>query len=77
MVLIKQTISLSSNYNFSWQKRVQDFFLETIKEENTILVPDDILKEANATRFNLLPQKFRIRYIKELEGFGCGWRTEI
>jgi hypothetical protein len=34
-----------------------------------VLVPNDILQEANAATLNLLPQKSKDRYIKELEKF--------
>jgi hypothetical protein len=34
-----------------------------------VLVPEDILQEAKAATFNLLPQKSKEKYIKELETF--------
>lgn len=40
-----------------------------MEEQNDIVLPDDILEEANAATYNLLPQKSKNRYINELEKF--------
>jgi hypothetical protein len=41
-----------------------------------VLVPKDILQEANAATLNLLPQKSKDRYIKEFEKFRS-WMKNI
>jgi hypothetical protein len=38
-------------------------------------VPDDVLEEASAARYQTLPKKSKLRYEKELEKF-TQWQTE-
>lgn len=49
---------------------VKNFFSENCGTEvNDDNVPVGILNEANATTFYILPEKFKGRYLKEMEKF--------
>jgi hypothetical protein len=40
-----------------------------MEQQNGFIIPDDILEEADAATFNLLPAKSKERYLKLLEKF--------
>jgi hypothetical protein len=47
-----------------------------MEQQNGLIVPDDILKEADAATFNLLPAKSKERYLNVLEKFRDWMRTK-
>jgi hypothetical protein len=38
-------------------------------DDEELCVPDDVLEEASASRYQMLPKKSKLRYQKELEKF--------
>lgn len=47
-----------------------------MEQQNDFIVPDDILEEADAVTFNLLPAKSKERYLNVLEKFRNWMRTK-
>jgi hypothetical protein len=45
-------------------------------DDEEFYVPDDILEEASAAKYQMVPTKSQLRYQKELEIF-TQWQTEI
>jgi hypothetical protein len=45
-------------------------------DDEEFCVPDDVLEEANAAKYQMVPTKSKLRYQKELEIF-TQWQTEI
>jgi hypothetical protein len=43
-------------------------------DDEELYVPDDILEEASAARYQMLPKKSHLRYQKELEKFTSEWK---
>jgi hypothetical protein len=43
-------------------------------DDEELYVPDDILEEASAARYQILPKKSQLRYQKELEKFTSEWK---
>jgi hypothetical protein len=45
-------------------------------DDEEFCVPDDVLEEASAAKYQMVPTKSKLRYQKELEIF-TQWQTEI
>jgi hypothetical protein len=45
-------------------------------DDEEFCVPDDVLEEASAAKYQMVPTKSKLRYPKELEIF-TQWQTEI
>jgi hypothetical protein len=45
-------------------------------DDEKFCVPDDVLEEASAAKYQMVPTKSKLRYQKELEIF-TQWQTEI
>jgi hypothetical protein len=45
-------------------------------DDEEFCVPDDVLEEASAAKYQMVPTKSQLRYQKELETF-TQWQTEI
>jgi hypothetical protein len=45
-------------------------------DDEEFCVPDDVLEEASAAKYQMVPTKSQLRYQKELEIF-TQWQTEI
>jgi hypothetical protein len=45
-------------------------------DDEEFCVPDDVLEEASAAKYQMVPTKLKLRYQKELEIF-TQWQTEI
>jgi hypothetical protein len=45
-------------------------------DDKEFCVPDDVLEEASAAKYQMVPTKSKLRYQKELEIF-TQWQTEI
>jgi hypothetical protein len=44
-------------------------------DDEEFYVPDDVMEEASATKYHMVPTKSKLRYQKELEIF-TQWQTE-
>jgi hypothetical protein len=60
----------SGRCNSSEQKHVVEM------DDEEFCVPDDVLEEASAAKYQMVPTKSKLRYQKELEIF-TQWQTEI
>jgi hypothetical protein len=45
-------------------------------DDEEFCVPDDVLEEASAAKYQMVPMKSKLRYQEELEIF-TQWQTEI
>jgi hypothetical protein len=50
--------------------------LHSQMDDEEFCVPDDVLEEASAAKYQMVPTKSKLRYQKELEIF-TQWQTEI
>jgi hypothetical protein len=73
---------LLSKINFRSQKNLlgpspqyYEFHVVEMDDEE-FCVPDDVLEEASAAKYQMVPTKSKLRYQKELEIF-TQWQTEI
>jgi hypothetical protein len=49
----------------------EEFFWQSLRE---LYAPDDVLEEASAARYQMLPKNSKLRYQKELETFTSEWK---
>jgi hypothetical protein len=72
---LERSVAMEKHKIQNKQSQYSDCVHVVEMDDEEFYVPDDVLEEASAARYQMLPTKSKLRYEKELEKFRQ-WQTE-